>query len=359
MLQSDVRGEPAGLPRPVRQGADRRGRGEVLPDPQPRLAGRLQVHVAGQPGDPRREPARPLRADRQPRPRRPRSRRNETALQGLVTNLRITTGSFAAQDVALEQAIAELPNTLDAGQTRLRQPQRVLPADPRLLSRGAARASGRRRRRSTAATPLLRQLASAVAARPSSADWSPTCARGPRPGQADPRDDPVPEADAGAVELLQQHDPALGERPDQQHERRLQLPARLQGQGLRGDRLRARRDRRREPLRRRERPVHPRDRRRRHQHRAERRRVDTGETLAGVTPFPIDGSMPRLRPEDAVQAEEALREPGPAEPGALRTAAPPQQPRAPRRRSEPGDSAAVVEDSQAVLKDLAAAALGR
>jgi ABC-type transporter Mla subunit MlaD len=41
---------------------------------------------------------------------------NEEALADLITNLRVATGSFAAQDVALERAIAELPGTLDAGE---------------------------------------------------------------------------------------------------------------------------------------------------------------------------------------------------------------------------------------------------
>ncbi len=40
--------------------------------------------------------------------------RNELTLQNLVTNLRIFSGSFAAEDVALGQAIEELPNTLAA-----------------------------------------------------------------------------------------------------------------------------------------------------------------------------------------------------------------------------------------------------
>jgi ABC-type transporter Mla subunit MlaD len=40
--------------------------------------------------------------------------RNEASLQGLVTNFRIFSGSFAAQDEALERAIANLPDVLDA-----------------------------------------------------------------------------------------------------------------------------------------------------------------------------------------------------------------------------------------------------
>jgi phospholipid/cholesterol/gamma-HCH transport system substrate-binding protein len=40
--------------------------------------------------------------------------RNEEALKDTVTNLRIFTGSLAAEDAALEQAIVELPGVLDA-----------------------------------------------------------------------------------------------------------------------------------------------------------------------------------------------------------------------------------------------------
>jgi phospholipid/cholesterol/gamma-HCH transport system substrate-binding protein len=40
--------------------------------------------------------------------------RNESQLQGLVSNFRTVTGSFAAQDQALQRAIGELPNVLDA-----------------------------------------------------------------------------------------------------------------------------------------------------------------------------------------------------------------------------------------------------
>lgn len=40
---------------------------------------------------------------------------DQPALQDLITNLRIATGSFAAQSVPLEAAVAELPSTLAAG----------------------------------------------------------------------------------------------------------------------------------------------------------------------------------------------------------------------------------------------------
>lgn len=42
--------------------------------------------------------------------------RRQPQLQDLITNLRIVTGSFAAEDVALQQAIAELPGVLDAAE---------------------------------------------------------------------------------------------------------------------------------------------------------------------------------------------------------------------------------------------------
>ena len=42
--------------------------------------------------------------------------------------------------------------------------------------------------------------------------------------------------------------------------------------------------------------------------------MSTGEDLAGVTPLPIDGSMPPFAREDAVPARCAVREPGPTEP---------------------------------------------
>jgi phospholipid/cholesterol/gamma-HCH transport system substrate-binding protein len=42
--------------------------------------------------------------------------RNEQQLQDLITNFRIFSGSFAAEDAALERAIAELPAVLDASE---------------------------------------------------------------------------------------------------------------------------------------------------------------------------------------------------------------------------------------------------
>ncbi len=54
--------------------------------------------------------------------------RNEAALQGLVTNLRIFSGSFAAEDVALGQAIQELPDTLASARPAFANLNRSFPA---------------------------------------------------------------------------------------------------------------------------------------------------------------------------------------------------------------------------------------
>jgi phospholipid/cholesterol/gamma-HCH transport system substrate-binding protein len=83
--------------------------------------------------------------------------RNEPALLDLVTNLRITTGSFAAQHVALEQAIQDLPATLDAGTKAFASLNASFPP-LRAFAREAL--PGVRTTPDTldATTPLLRQL---------------------------------------------------------------------------------------------------------------------------------------------------------------------------------------------------------
>jgi ABC-type transporter Mla subunit MlaD len=79
------------------------------------------------------------------------------SLADLVTNLRITTGSFASQNVALEQAIQELPNTIDAGNNAFASLNAAFPP-----TRAFAREilPGVRTAPATldAATPLLGQL---------------------------------------------------------------------------------------------------------------------------------------------------------------------------------------------------------
>ena len=84
--------------------------------------------------------------------------RNQTQLQDLVTNLRIVTGSFAAEGEALEASIRQLPGVLDAAEPGLRQPQHLLPAAARVRPRGPARGSLDAVPTIDAALPFMRQL---------------------------------------------------------------------------------------------------------------------------------------------------------------------------------------------------------
>ena len=82
---------------------------------------------------------------------------NDEALADLITNLRIATGSFAAQDDSLERAIQELPDTLAAGDQAFSSLNAAFPP-----TRAFAREilPGVRTAPATldAATPLLAQL---------------------------------------------------------------------------------------------------------------------------------------------------------------------------------------------------------
>jgi ABC-type transporter Mla subunit MlaD len=82
---------------------------------------------------------------------------NDQALADLITNLRITTGSFAAQDDSLERAIQELPDTIAAGNQAFSSLNAAFPP-----TRAFAREilPGVRTAPATldAATPLLAQL---------------------------------------------------------------------------------------------------------------------------------------------------------------------------------------------------------
>ena len=64
--------------------------------------------------------------------------RNQEQLKDFVTNFRIVTGSFAAEDEALEQAIAELTPALAEGRPALAKLNAAFPAAARLRPRGAA-----------------------------------------------------------------------------------------------------------------------------------------------------------------------------------------------------------------------------
>ncbi len=82
---------------------------------------------------------------------------DEPALQDLITNLRITTGSFAAQSVPLEQALQELPRTLAAGNTAFASLNASFPAT-RAFAREALPGTRSAPATLDAATPLLKQL---------------------------------------------------------------------------------------------------------------------------------------------------------------------------------------------------------
>ena len=91
--------------------------------------------------------------------------RNEQTLQNLVTNFRIFSGSFAAEDVALGRAIEELPNTLEAAEPGVREPQRA--RSRRCARSPARRCPGVRATPETlrAATPFVAQVRALVSER--------------------------------------------------------------------------------------------------------------------------------------------------------------------------------------------------
>jgi phospholipid/cholesterol/gamma-HCH transport system substrate-binding protein len=83
--------------------------------------------------------------------------RNEEALKDLVTNFRIFSGSFAAEDQALARAIAELPRVFEEGDTALAALNRSFPP-LRAFAREALPGTRTTPEALEAATPLLRQL---------------------------------------------------------------------------------------------------------------------------------------------------------------------------------------------------------
>ncbi len=137
---------------------------------------------------------------------------HESQLQNFVTNLRIVTGSFAAQDQALARGVSEIPGVLDAGRPGADRPQQVLPLAARLLRRGSARRSldaCRPRRRDAAAASAARPGVEGRAAR-ADARSAPD---DPGADPADQADHPVPAPVQGPLVLLQPGDHPLGELP--------------------------------------------------------------------------------------------------------------------------------------------------
>jgi ABC-type transporter Mla subunit MlaD len=88
--------------------------------------------------------------------------RNEQTLQNLVTNLRIFSGSFAAEDVALGQAIEELPNTLAAAEPAFANLNASFPA-VRAFAREALPGVRTTPETLRAATPFVAQIRALVA----------------------------------------------------------------------------------------------------------------------------------------------------------------------------------------------------
>jgi phospholipid/cholesterol/gamma-HCH transport system substrate-binding protein len=89
---------------------------------------------------------------------------NEEQLKDLVTNFRIFAGSFAAQDESLEQAIAELPQVIDASRPAFANLNASFPA-LRAFAREALPGVRNTPETLDAATPLLHQVRRLVSKR--------------------------------------------------------------------------------------------------------------------------------------------------------------------------------------------------
>jgi ABC-type transporter Mla subunit MlaD len=90
--------------------------------------------------------------------------RNEQTLQDLVTNFRIFSGSFAAEDAALGQAIEELPNTLEAAEPAFANLNASFPA-LRAFAREALPGTRSAPATLRAATPFVAQIRALVSER--------------------------------------------------------------------------------------------------------------------------------------------------------------------------------------------------
>ena len=89
---------------------------------------------------------------------------NEATLQSLVTNLRVFSGSFAAQDAALGRAIEELPNTLRAAEPAFANLNGSFPA-LRAFAREALPGVRATPETLRAATPFVAQIRALVSER--------------------------------------------------------------------------------------------------------------------------------------------------------------------------------------------------
>ena len=143
--------------------------------------------------------------------------RNQEQLKDFITNFRIVTGSFAAEDEALEQAIAELdPRRCAEGRPAL---AKLNDAPSRRCARSPARRCPASRPRTRPSTTPTRGSASFASSSPSPscAAWSRTCARRSRASRALAKaTHPVPRGVPLALLLLQR-----GGHPVGQHRRAL------------------------------------------------------------------------------------------------------------------------------------------
>lgn len=284
---------------------------------------------------------------------------NEPALRDLITNLRVTTGSFAAQDVALERAIRALPGTLAAGDRAFASLNAAFPP-----TRAFAREilPGVRSAPATldAATPLLvqlRGLAQPAELRGLVADLRPTVpdlarlTRKTLPFMEQTRslsscfNNVIIPWSQDQVSGGASYDPDHGPNGDVFEETAYGL-AGINGESRSGDangqyiRVIGGGG---------SNTVQLQDR-------------DTGENLAGVTPFPIDGSMPPIdssaktpfRPDAPCENQDPpdLRAVTGSDPGPSPNSAP-----ASRSVPAPGSPAApLVADANRTLEGLASAA---
>ena len=237
-LQGDVRADLQTFLEPARQRAHQVRRRGGIPRALPDLAALVQVHLAGQPGGARDPARRPLgRRSAASTGSSGRSARNEQTLQGLVTNFRIVTGSFAAAGPGARRG--------DSG----RCPTCSTSAEPAFANLNASfppvRAFAREALpgvRSTpatldASTPFVEQVRALVSE-----------ARAARPDRRPAPDDPearqarrsqrrVLRPGARPLELLQRgRDPVVGGHRAAGRSRPNQYPSRAGRAGVRGDR---------------------------------------------------------------------------------------------------------------------------
>ena len=246
--------------------------------------------------------------------------RNEGTLQNLVTNFRVFSGSFAAEDVALGQAIEQLPATLEAARPAFANLNAAFPP-LRAFAREAL--PGVRSTPDTlrAATPFIEQVRELVSERELRglvADLRPTI---PELAELAHRTVPFLNQARSLSSLLQRGRDPLVQRHRQPGRPGGPVPASALRPRLRGDRLRAQRDRLGEPLGRRQRPVHPGPGGRRPEHGEDPRcdpephgRRAAGRGRAPAVPDPRRDAADRRLGEDPLQAEQAVRAPGAAGP---------------------------------------------